>query len=176
MRKHALLQNRLGETQTTGRPGIELFDLDSDAQGRRENRGRVVARTEQTKSDWISGDAFCDNRAKIFAAGRLCRGLLLSRRRMHRAAGGFGSGSLRARGGPDGTVIRESEPRRQRQNHDKGSNRAALHTVGRFAQIAKFAIPPRSRVSGKCFGKRGEWSARPRPENSEGDDDGEKGA
>jgi hypothetical protein len=145
VRQHALLQNRLSETETTRRSGFEGFYLESDAYGLRKNLCPVIARTDQAHRDRLGGHAFRDDGTQIFAAGRLRGWLFLRRRRMHRAAGGVGNRFYcRDRDSSNRTVVREREPRRQRQNHDKKSNRAAPHIDGPSRRLPdwQFPLPP----------------------------------
>ncbi len=147
MRKHALLQDRLGETKTTRRPSIGNFDFDWGAPGRHGNLDPVIVRTDEAKSNGIGGHAFRHDGAEILATRDFRGGLLLGRRGMHWAAGGFGCGLLGTRSSSDGTVIRKGEPRPQRQNHDKRSNGAAPHMERRSRRLPdwQFVEEPLSR-------------------------------
>ena len=83
MREQALLENRLCETEKTGRSGIERPQLDWDPCRRGENLSGVIAGPDQPQGDWIRGHTFRNDGADVLAAGRLRRRLFLHRRGMH---------------------------------------------------------------------------------------------
>ena len=182
MRQHALLQDRLSETQTTRRPGIEAFNLDRDPRRFEKNFRRVIAPTDQAQHDRICRDRFCHGGADIFTA-RSFRRRIFFWRRMHRAAAHFRTRSSRWRDRSERAMIRQSEPRGEREKNHQRSN-GPLHdetfthivelairrALYKLAECGAEFIPARTtnRANEKCCGTRDESSGRPPPENSAG--------
>src|SRR6478672_944103 len=126
VRQHALLQDRFSETQTVRRPGIEAFDLDRVADGPLENFQPIFARADQLQRDRICREGFCHSGANIFAAGNFLRRFFLRRRGVHRAAAHFRNGFSRSRKRTERAMIRQGEPRCEREKNYQRSS-CSLH-------------------------------------------------
>ena len=139
VRQHALLQDRLSETQTTRRPGIEAFNLDRDPRRFEKNFRRVIAAPDQAQRDWNCRAGFCHSGADIFTA-RSFRRRIFFWRRMHRATGHFRRG-LSGGGEPgEGAMIRKSEPSRDNDYDNRPTaHHSCGHTAGHVSKLHSIA-------------------------------------
>lgn len=85
MRKHALLQDGLGETETARRSGIEILDGEGEATGGRKNLRRERPRTNQSQARHGRGHTFSEDGPNLFATRRILSRLLFQWGRVHRA-------------------------------------------------------------------------------------------
>ena len=121
MRKHALLQDRLGETEAPRRTRIGTVDFNCNPDGAGKNCGRILAQSNELRIERTHSHVFGHDRTKILATGRLGTGLFLDRRGMHRAR-------IRARFGElddpaESAVVPKEEPGSNRDEDGKNTRR-----------------------------------------------------